>query len=67
MKHLAIGLFAISAFCFACLGLTPAEQREIGDTSTIIANCQKLGRDCAADGGAKCYDAYAACMRDGGL
>ncbi len=65
--RLALVLLAASALCFACLSLTPAEQRDIADTATIIANCQKVGRDCKADGGAGCYDAYAACMRDGGL
>ncbi len=64
---LALSVAGLSTLVVACGGLSPSEQREISDTATIIANCQKVGRDCAADGGTGCFDKYDACMKDGGL
>lgn len=63
---LALGVLGL-AFLAACPGLTPAEQKEIGDTATTIAGCQTIGRACKADGGTECYEQYDACMEDGGL
>ncbi len=67
MKRLAILFASASVFCFACLSLTPAEQKEIGDTAAVIAGCQAVGRACAADGGTGCYGEYHACMKEAGL
>ena len=59
-----LGLLALAA-CGAALGAT--ERQGISTTAGTIARCQDVGRACKEDGGRNCYDAYDACMREGGL